>query len=75
LLKLITCLAFPDIMCLLLVCRLTEILCDSTPSDPKEKLLWLRKFRKGAVQTPEQLIDGLQLAATILDVRLCFILE
>mmetsp|Transcript_30128 Transcript_30128/g.85037 ORF Transcript_30128/g.85037 Transcript_30128/m.85037 type:complete len:472 (-) Transcript_30128:290-1705(-) len=46
---------------------LTEILCDSTPSDPKEKLLWLRKFRKGAVQTPEQLIDGLQLAATILD--------
>mmetsp|Transcript_27416 Transcript_27416/g.77414 ORF Transcript_27416/g.77414 Transcript_27416/m.77414 type:complete len:101 (+) Transcript_27416:2632-2934(+) len=48
---------------------LSEILCDSTPSNPKEKLLWLRQFRKGLVQTAEQLIDGLQLATTLLDVR------
>mmetsp|Transcript_27413 Transcript_27413/g.77378 ORF Transcript_27413/g.77378 Transcript_27413/m.77378 type:complete len:326 (+) Transcript_27413:1807-2784(+) len=46
---------------------LSEILCDSTPSNPKEKLLWLRQFRKGLVQTAEQLIDGLQLATTLLD--------
>jgi len=39
------------------------------PTDPKAKLAWLRKYRPGAVQTPEQLVDGLQLATVILDVR------
>ena len=31
-----------------------------------EKLKWLRKYRTGAVQTPEQLLDGVELSASLL---------
>eukprot|EP00951_Prasinocladus_malaysianus_P029228 scaffold268874_cov29-Prasinocladus_malaysianus.AAC.1 len=48
--------------------RLSELFCANVPVDPREKLAWLRSFRPGAVQTPEQLVDGVQLAAMLLDV-------
>mmetsp|Transcript_15146 Transcript_15146/g.38526 ORF Transcript_15146/g.38526 Transcript_15146/m.38526 type:complete len:360 (+) Transcript_15146:165-1244(+) len=45
---------------------LAELLCNDIPASPLEKLLWLRRSRPESIQTPEQLVDGIQLSGMIL---------
>jgi hypothetical protein len=32
-----------------------------------EHVKWIRSIRAGAIQTPEQLLDGVELSATLID--------
>ena len=44
-------------------------------SDPRGKLRWLRKYREGVVQTPEQMVDGVVLGTQLLTLLLLELLN
>ena len=48
---------------------------DIKVSDPRGKLRWLRKYREGVVQTPEQMVDGVVLGTQLLALLLLELLN
>jgi len=46
---------------------LAEVMCNGVPNDAMAKLQWLRQSCPATMQTPEQLIDGVQLSIHLLE--------